>query len=805
MRSPATSSVIAALVVAILGLTAPAAAASSATGALRARHGRPGCATPRRGTTACQIAVARRAVRSALAGTTPVGYSPAQLQAAYQLPSPSYGAGKTVAVVAPFDDPDVAGDLAAYRSQYGQPACPQTLSLSAPQCLTVINQSGSLITPGSGTAPAANTSWALTTSAQLDAVSATCPNCTLLLVEVNSAAITDVGAGVNFAADLGASVITIGVAQPETNEDPAWDTAYFQHDGIEITAAAGDTGYSGNGVDYPAASQYVTAVGGTTLTPSGTGTCTAAAAGARGWCETAWDDSYGATVSGCSLYEPEPSWQQSGIPPGDTGCGSLRTVADVSADADPATGIAVYDSYGEGGWQAAPVGGTAVAAAIVGGADALAGTPASDSDPTSYLYANASGFNDITAGGGGTCSPAYLCTAGSGYDGPTGLGSPDGDSAFLASYYKPVTPDRLLDTRNGTGTGGTAGPVQAGAALAVQVTGAGGVPQSNVTAVAVNITATGESSDGNVITYPDGSPRPGTSTLNYTTGVTIANLAIVPVGADGKIDLFNSSGGTTQLVADVFGYFTSDASAAGDTTYTPVTATRFLDTRIGTGATKAQLKGGATLALQIGGEHGVPSGIAAVAINLTAVDESGNGFLEVYADGTARPAVSNLQFAKDRTTAEMAIVPVGADGKIDIYDNGGSSTDVVGDVSGYFTVGTSGEKYHAINATRLIDTRESKAVAADGTLTVTPGAAVVAPDADLVLNVTPADGTSDGILIVHPAGSSIPSTSNVNYTAGETIPNLALGQTGGGSVDIYNASGGTVELVIDCTGYFSAG
>jgi hypothetical protein len=103
-------------------------------------------------------------VRSALAGTTPVGYSPAQLQAAYQLPSPSYGAGKTVAVAAPFDDPDVASDLAAYRSQYGQPACPQTLSPSAPQCLTVINQSGSLITPGSGTAPAANTSWALTTS-----------------------------------------------------------------------------------------------------------------------------------------------------------------------------------------------------------------------------------------------------------------------------------------------------------------------------------------------------------------------------------------------------------------------------------------------------------------------------------------------------------------------------------------------------------------------------------------------------------------------------------------------------------------
>jgi hypothetical protein len=345
----------------------------------------------------------------------------------------------TVAVIAPYDDPDVASDLAAYRAQYGQPPCPQTLSASGPPgCLTEISESGALITPGSGTAPAANASWALQTSAQLDAVSATCPNCKILLVEVNSPAITDIGAGVNFAADLSAQVITIGVAQPETGTDPTWDTAYFQHPGIAITAAAGNSGYATTGVDYPSASPQVTAVGGTTLTPAGTGACTTALAGTRGWCEQAWNDADGATTSACSLYETEPSWQKADLPAADTGCGSLRTVADVSADADPATGIAVYDSYGEGGWQPAPTGGTSVAAAIVAGAYALAGVPAATSYPASFPYAHSTGLNDVTTGTNTTttnptCSPAYLCTAGTGYDAPTGLGTPAFTTAFTAA------------------------------------------------------------------------------------------------------------------------------------------------------------------------------------------------------------------------------------------------------------------------------------------------------------------------------------------------------------------------------------
>jgi hypothetical protein len=465
-RAAAAVLTAAALAAGWLAAAGPAAAApGSAAAALAAVP--LACAAPGRGVTACETvasaaAPAVGAVRPAQSGTAPAGYSPAQLQAAYRLPSAGAGTKKTVAVVAPYDDPDAASDLAAYRTQFGLPACAQTLSQSAPQCLTEISESGALIAPGSGTAPAANTSWALQTSAQLDAISAACPECQFLLVEVNSPTISDIGAGVNFAADLGAKVITIGDAQPETSADPTSDSAYFDHPGVAITAAAGNGGYSGTGVDYPAASQYVTAVGGTTLTPAGTGACTTALAGARGWCESAWDDAQGVTTSGCSLYDPEPAWQVSGLPAADTGCAGLRTVADVSADADPATGIAVYDSYGEGGWQGGTgIGGTSVAAALVAAVYAIAGTPAAGSYPASYPYANTGGLNDITTGSTSTstCTPSYLCTAGTGYDAPTGLGTPDGVSAFLAASlpggpvsYDPVSAALGVSTNGSNGT-----------------------------------------------------------------------------------------------------------------------------------------------------------------------------------------------------------------------------------------------------------------------------------------------------------------------------------------------------------------
>src|SRR5215470_18450630 len=200
---------------------------------------------------------------------------------------------------------------------------------------------------------------------------------------------------------------------------------------------------------------------------------------------------------------------------------------------------------------------------------------------------------------------------------PAQAASPDG-------YYQPMTPVRLLDTRDGTG--GTTGPVAAGGTVRLKIAGARGIPASNVTAAVVNVTAVNESSSGYITVYPDETPRPDTSNLNYQSGTPIANLAITSIGPDGYIDLQNNSAGTTQLVADVSGYFTSDPAAPGDTTYTPLPAPkRILDTRWGIGAPKAKIGHGSTLALQVGGANGIPAGVSAVAINMTAVNETTGG------------------------------------------------------------------------------------------------------------------------------------------------------------------------------------
>jgi subtilase family serine protease len=175
--------------------------------------------------------------------------------------------------------------------------------------------------------------------------------------------------------------------------------------GITITAASGDTGY---GALWPAASRYVVAVGGTRLVAS--------SSSARGWTETAWSGA----GSGCSPYEPKPTWQH------DAGC-SRRTIADVSAIGDPATGVAAYDTYNTPGWMV--FGGTSVATPIIASVYALAGNTKTTT-AASLPYANPAALFDVTTGSNGTCSTAYLCTAGAGYDGPTGLGTPNGTAAF---------------------------------------------------------------------------------------------------------------------------------------------------------------------------------------------------------------------------------------------------------------------------------------------------------------------------------------------------------------------------------------
>ena len=322
--------------------------------------------------------------------STPSGYGPADLQSAYALPSTTAGSGQTVAIVDAFDDPTAESDLGQYRSNYGLPPC-----TTANGCFKKVGQTGSTLL-----LPPPNPDWGLEISLDLDMVSAVCPNCHILLVEANTNLNTDLYASEDTAASLGANAISNSYGGDESSTETT-DDVHFTHPGIAITASTGDNGY---GVSYPAASSRVTAVGGTSLTRGG---------GNRGWTESAWSGA----GSGCSAYVAKPSWQTN------AGC-ARRTVADVSAVADPNTGVAVL--FG-GLWFT--VGGTSASSPIIASTYALAGN-ASSVTAGSYPYSHTSGLFDVTSGSNGTCAPAYLCTGGSGYDGPTGLGTPNGVTAF---------------------------------------------------------------------------------------------------------------------------------------------------------------------------------------------------------------------------------------------------------------------------------------------------------------------------------------------------------------------------------------
>ncbi len=325
---------------------------------------------------------------------SPSGFDPLSLQSAYALPSSTAGSGQTVGIVDAYDDPTAESDLAVYRSQFGLPAC-----TTSNGCFSKVNETGGT------TMPASNSGWAQEISLDLDMASAICPKCHILLVEANDNSYGNLGTSVNTAVTLGATTVSNSYGGGEFSGETSYDT-YYYHPGHAITASTGDLGY---GVQFPAASPYVTAVGGTSLSR---------ASNARGWTETAWSGA----GSGCSAYESKPSWQS------DTSC-SRRTVADVSAVADPNTGVAVYDSTPNGGAYGWLVfGGTSVASPIIASVYALAGN-ASSVTFGSYPYSHTSFLFDITSGSNGSCG-TYLCNAGTAYDGPTGLGTPNGTLAF---------------------------------------------------------------------------------------------------------------------------------------------------------------------------------------------------------------------------------------------------------------------------------------------------------------------------------------------------------------------------------------
>ncbi|HLI65808.1 MAG TPA: S53 family peptidase [Caulobacteraceae bacterium] len=331
--------------------------------------------------------------RNARTQLVPQGYGPSDLHAAYAITT-NGSAATTIAIVDAYGYTNAESDLATYRSTYGLPAC-----TTANGCFGKYNENGQ-----KGSYPSQNTGWAQETALDLDMASAMCPNCKIILVEANSATYNDLAAAENRAAALGAHVISNSYGGGE-NGSQSFEAAY-NHPGVAITASTGDSGY-GAGPQFPATSPHVIAVGGTSLVR---------ASNARGWSETAWADA----GSGCSKVYAKPSWQTDPL------C-TTRMEADVSAVADPYTGVAVYGPANARSSAWLVFGGTSVAAPLVGGIYANNGGAVTyGANP----YTHGASLNDVTSGANGSCGGTYFCTAGAGYDGPTGLGTPKGGSAF---------------------------------------------------------------------------------------------------------------------------------------------------------------------------------------------------------------------------------------------------------------------------------------------------------------------------------------------------------------------------------------
>ncbi|MFF9841425.1 FlgD immunoglobulin-like domain containing protein [Streptomyces sp. NPDC013740] len=365
--------------------------------------------------------------------------------------------------------------------------------------------------------------------------------------------------------------------------------------------------------------------------------------------------------------------------------------------------------------------------------------------------------------------------------------------------YRPVTPTRLLDTR--IGLGAPKRQVHTGDTVTLQVAGRGGVPATGVSAVVLNVTATNVSASTYVSVYPYGTQRSSASNLNVAAGRTASNLVTVPV-RDGKVTLYNFTGGL-DLIADVAGSYTMEGR--GDR-FTPVTPARVLDTRGGLGAPRAKVGAAGTVSVRLAGRGGLPaSGVSAVVLNVTATNVSASTYVSVYPYGTQRTSASNLNVTAGRTVANAVIVPV-KDGKVTLYNHAGS-VDLLADVSGYFTAGDQGARFHPAAPARIVDTRR-----AVGGRTLGPAGSLAVPVAGIggvpatgasavVLNVTATNATR----ATYVAATTVPGTptvSNINLLPGQTVPNLVVVPVVDGTFHLYNHAGST-DVIVDVFGYYT--
>ncbi len=790
------------------------------------------------------IAIPAGAEGAASPAATSGAYAPADIQSAYALPTGSQGSGRTVAVVDAYDLPTAESDLAYYRSYWGLPAC-----TTANGCFRKINQTGGT------TYPPVDTGWGYEIALDLDMVSAACPRCNILLVEANDNNFSNLGAAVNEAVSLGAVAVSNSYGGQEWSGETGYD-GYFKHPGVAITASTGDCGYdctgdfggtTYNSVEWPAASPYVVAVGGTTLTPN---------ASARGWTESAWGNSYGGAGSGCSLYEPKPAWQH------DTGC-ATRTQADVSAVADPATGVYIFENshwYIEGG--------TSAASPIIAAAYALAGGAAAGTYAAISLYAAPGDLNDVVGGNNDvtehTCSVAYFCNGVAGYDGPTGLGTPNGIGAFApladpyALHHLVLSPAAAAITAGGSQTYTAEGFDALGDDLG-SVTSSTTFTINSGSACPAH-TCTSGSVGNHTVTGTDGT-KTGTALLTVIAG-TLDHLilspadAIIPRGGSQSylsagmdafgngigdvtaVTTFTILGGgsctgtvcTSTVVGDhtVVGTVGSSTgtsnlhvtqAAVVGSVYKALTPTRVLDSRDGTGGLGlfhshlAQ-----TLRLAGGAGNLVPANATAVTGNLTVTQQTSMGFLYIGPVAMNDPTSSTLNFPLGDDRANGVTVALGAGGTLSVTYAAPSysqTAHVIFDLTGYYVPGDlTGSTYHAMTPKRLLDSRNGvggtsifSSHVAQQFQVISVGNGVPANANAVTGNLTVTGQTAAGFLYIGPIQANNPTSSTLNFPRDDDRANsVTVGLGPGGLLWVTYAApnlGPTAQAVFDVTGYFT--
>ena len=456
----------------------------------------------------------------------------------------------------------------------------------------------------------------------------------------------------------------------------------------------------------------------------------------------------------------------------------------------PAT-ITLNESLATAGW--APV-----TAWDVNWGDGFAPTSTPTAQSVSHTY-TASGHYTVT----------LTAVDGYGADGRGSTSVTEQEWMLSNSVFHPVPLTRILDTRTGTGTGGVTGPVKADSAVPLQIDGVASMPATGIAAVALNITVAGPTRNGVISAYADGTARPNTSNMNYSAGENLATQVIAPVGADGKVDLYNNEiGGSTDLIADVVGYYGAGAGLGLETLGVP---TRLLDTRngTGTGGVKTPVPAGGTLKLTSADTDGWVGAGATFVFNVTVTNAKSNGYLTVYPDGANRPSTSNINFRTGQTLANQIFVQAGNDGSIDFYNDGTGTVDVIADLLGMFTTNL-GAGYTPITPVRVLDTRVGTgapkgAVGPQRTVQATMDGVDGLPAnlQTVAATVTVVSPTASGDIQAYPDYlSTPPGVSTLNFPAGATAANSTTMSTESTGIKLLNQSSGSSQILVDVFGYY---